>query len=67
MAAVDDLTGLIAPVVAAGVVMKVTEGMFGSVNRMQQQQAPARRTKKSKRSRRTTTSSGFGDFSNVGF
>jgi len=65
MAAVDDLTGLIAPVVAAGVVMKVTEGMFGSVNRMQQQ-APARRTKKSKRSRRTT-SSGFGNFSNVGF
>lgn len=65
MAAVDDLTGLIAPVVAAGVVMKVTEGMFGSVNQMQNQ-APARRKKSKKRTTRQSPS-GFGNFSNVGF
>lgn len=67
MAAIDDLVGIIPVAVGAGVVMKVTESMFGSANRIQQQ-SPARRRKSTRR--RTTQRSngtGFGNFSNVGF
>jgi len=69
MAAIDDMIGLIPITMAAGVTMKVTESMFGSVNRMQQQQpAPARQRRSTRRrtTRRSNNGTGFGNFSNVG-
>jgi hypothetical protein len=44
--AVDSITGLIAPVVAAGVTMKVTDAMFSMVDKNMPKQ-PVQRKKKS--------------------
>lgn len=55
----ESITGLIGPVVAAGVVLKITDTVFGN------RQPYSRRTTKRRKGRRKPNS-GFGDFSNLG-
>jgi len=53
--AVDSITGLIAPVVAAGVTMKVTESMFGMLDKnMPKQPAQKRRKSVAKKTRKSS-------------
>lgn len=53
--AIDSITGLIAPVVAAGVTMKVTESMFGMLDKnMPKQPAQKRRKSVAKKTRKSS-------------
>jgi len=53
--AIDSITGLIAPVVAAGVTMKVTDAMFSMVNKnMPKQQIQRKRKSVAKKTRKSS-------------
>lgn len=53
--AVDSITGLIAPVVAAGVTMKVTDSMFSMMNKnMPKQSVQTRKKSVAKKTRKST-------------
>ena len=61
MAVIDDMAGLATIVVGAGVVQKITEGVFPSPN------TNTKSSKKAKKTRKTSSKGLPGNFSNIGF
>ena len=59
----DAMTGILPVIMVSGVAMKMTERLFPQ----QQQAQPSRRRKATRRRARRAPSSGFGNFSNLGF